>query len=52
MDNYFRPDGRLIFTAGNGINRDCTLESLETLYSEASMYGTEVARMQMKAGRR
>lgn len=34
-DTYKRPDGRFLFTAGNGINGDCPLASLEALYDEA-----------------
>ena len=42
MDTYHRPEGRFMFTAGNGINGDCTLESLEALFDEAFGYGTEI----------
>lgn len=42
MDNYYRKDGRFIFTAGNGINGDCPTESLKALYDEAFKYGIEV----------
>jgi uroporphyrinogen decarboxylase len=39
MDAYRRPAGRLMFTAGNGINGDCPVESLEALFDEAFTYG-------------
>lgn len=38
-DTYGNKNGRLMFTAGNGINDDCPLESLEALYDEAFSYG-------------
>lgn len=40
LDTYYRPEGKLIFTAGNGINGDCPMESLEAFYDEAFKYGT------------
>lgn len=43
MDTYYRADGRLLFTAGNGITGDCPIESLKALYEEAYDYGTKVA---------
>lgn len=43
IDTYQRPEGRLIFTAGNGINADCSIESLEALLDEACVYGTAKA---------
>lgn len=42
MDTYARPDGRFMFTAGNGINGDCTTASLDALFDEAFRYGSEV----------
>jgi len=39
IDTYQRPEGRLVFGAGNGINQDCPLESLEALFDEALTYG-------------
>lgn len=39
MDTYRRPEGRFMFTAGNGINGDCPLSSLEALHEEAFNYG-------------
>ena len=42
-DTYARPDGRFLFTAGNGINGDCPLASLEALYDEAYVYGSNIA---------
>jgi uroporphyrinogen decarboxylase len=50
MDSYLRPEGRLMFTAGNGINGDCPLASLEALYEEAFAYGAEVAARGAKLG--
>ena len=32
---YYRPEGGFIFTAGNGINGDCPVDSLEALYDQA-----------------
>lgn len=32
IDTYYRSDGRLMLTAGNGITGDCPIESLEALY--------------------
>ena len=42
MDTYARPEGRLMFTAGNGVNGDCPIESLEALFDEAYGYGTKI----------
>jgi uroporphyrinogen decarboxylase len=42
MDTWHRPEGRLLFTAGNGINGDCPVESLRALYEEAYSYGRAV----------
>lgn len=43
LDTYWRHgEGRLILTAGNGINEDCTLESLEAFFSEAVSYGSKL----------
>jgi len=39
LDTYGRDDGRLIFTAGNGINGDCPVQSLQALFEEAFTYG-------------
>ncbi len=42
IDTYWQPDkGRCMITAGNGINEDCTLASLEALFDEAFSYGTK-----------
>lgn len=38
MDTFWR-DGKCMITAGNGINQDCTLESLEAFLAEAVEYG-------------
>ena len=43
MDTYFRKDGRFMFTAGNGLTPDCTLESMRALYEEAYGYGEIIA---------
>jgi uroporphyrinogen decarboxylase len=42
LDTYYRLDGRLLFTAGNGITADTPISSLEALFSEAFHYGTEI----------
>lgn len=47
IDTYYRPEGRLMITAGNGINEDCPLASLEAFCDEACAYGT--AKVQNKA---
>lgn len=39
IDTYYRPEGRLMLTAGNGINHDCTVESLEAFCDESVVYG-------------
>jgi uroporphyrinogen decarboxylase len=41
-DTFHRPDGRLLFTAGNGITPDTPLASLEALFDEAFTYGAEI----------
>jgi len=44
IDTYWRPgEGRCMVTAGNGINGDCAVASLEAFYDESFRYGTEVA---------
>jgi len=42
IDTYSRPEGRLMITAGNGINEDCPIESLEALIDETITYGSHV----------
>lgn len=43
MNTYWRPgEGKLILSAGNGINEDCPLESLEAFFDEAVRYGKEL----------
>jgi hypothetical protein len=42
LDTWQRPEGRLLFSAGNGINGDCPLASLEALHEEACDYGRRV----------
>ena len=39
IDTYARKDGRFMLTAGNGVNGDCTLESLDALFDESLNYG-------------
>ncbi|MHB0999072.1 MAG: uroporphyrinogen decarboxylase family protein [Armatimonadota bacterium] len=39
IDTYYRPEGKLMLTAGNGITPDCTIESLEAFCDEAIVYG-------------
>lgn len=42
IDTYWRPgEGRCMITAGNGINGDCPLSSLEAFLDEAYSYGAE-----------
>jgi uroporphyrinogen-III decarboxylase len=43
MDTFARPDGRLLFTAGNGITGDTPYASLEALFEEAYAYGASSA---------
>jgi len=38
FDTYNRKNGRFMFTAGNGINGDCPLDSLKALYEESFFY--------------
>jgi len=42
IDTYHRPDGRFLMTAGNGVNGDCPVESLEALFQESLEYGKKV----------
>lgn len=40
INTFWRPgEGRCMLTAGNGINEDCPLESLEAFFEEALGYG-------------
>ena len=39
IDTFWR-NGKCMLTAGNGINQDCPLESLEAFFEEALNYGT------------
>ena len=48
MDTYYRPEGKFMLTAGNGINQDCPLESLQALYYEAFKYGTDIVERKCK----
>ena len=43
FDTYYRSEGRLMLTAGNGITPDCAVESLEALLDEAIVYGTAIS---------
>lgn len=40
IDNYFKPEGRFMLTAGNGVNGDCPVSSLRALFSESFCYGS------------
>ncbi len=43
LDTFWRPgEGRCILTAGNGINQDCQLASLEAFFDEALVYGSRL----------
>lgn len=42
MDAYARPDGRFLFTLGNGATGDTPIPSLEALFDEVFTYGTRV----------
>jgi len=44
MDTYWRPEGRFMITAGNGITGDCPLASLTALFEESFRYGQEKGR--------
>ncbi len=44
VDTYWRPEGRFMLTAGNGVNGDCPLSSLEALFEESFAYGEAIAR--------
>ena len=49
LDTYWRAgEGRCMLTAGNGINQDCPLESLEAFFDEALKYGKSVAQDKRK----
>ena len=39
-DTFRRPDGRFLFTAGNGITGDTPIPSLQALFQEAFSYGS------------
>ena len=41
IDTYFRPEGRFMLTAGNGITADCKAASFEALLDETYRYGIE-----------
>ncbi len=40
IDTYYRPEGRLILTAGNGITGDTPIESFKALLDETFIYGS------------
>jgi hypothetical protein len=42
LDTFYRPDGRLLFTMGNGVTPDTPLASLQALFEEVFAYGTEI----------
>jgi hypothetical protein len=44
MDTWHRPEGRMLFAAGNVIKGDCPVASLEALYEEAYDYGSRLMR--------
>ena len=44
LDVFYREDGRLMLTMGNGSTEDWSLESLKALYEEALSYGLEKGR--------
>ena len=47
MDTYWRPgEGRCMITAGNGINGDCPLSSLDAFLDETYTYGVRTASRQ------
>ncbi|MBQ8953091.1 MAG: methylcobamide--CoM methyltransferase, partial [Clostridia bacterium] len=41
IDTWARPDGRFLFTLGNGATSDTPLPSLEALFDEVFTYGSE-----------
>ncbi len=41
IDNYQRPEGRLLMTAGNGITPDTPVASLQALFEETYEYGVK-----------
>jgi len=43
IDTYYRPEGRLMLTAGNAIHDDCPIASLEALFDEWFTYGAAKA---------
>jgi hypothetical protein len=47
LDTWQRPGGRLLFSAGNGINGDCPLASLEALHEEASSELEKIGKRQV-----
>jgi uroporphyrinogen decarboxylase len=42
LDTFFRPDGRLLFTMGNGVTGDTPLASLEVLFEEVFTCGARI----------
>lgn len=46
IDTYYRPEGRFMLTAGNGVNQDCPLASLEALMNEIMTYGQRFKRIE------
>lgn len=43
IDTYFRPEGKFMLTAGNGITSDCKVNCLEALLDETYTYGLQKA---------
>lgn len=41
IDTYYRSDGRLILTSGNGITSDTPIDSFEALLDESYVYGSK-----------
>ena len=41
LDTYYRPDGRLMMTAGNGMTPDTPYDSLAALLDESLRYGSQ-----------
>ncbi len=42
FDTFYRPDGRFLFTMGNGVTGDTPIPSLGALFEEAYSYGTQI----------
>ncbi len=44
LDAYYREEGYLMLTAGNGINGDCSIESLKRLYDSCYRLGSKIGK--------